>query len=259
MFDPPLCAASTYDAGILVTLEARPKAGYVFDNWSGGVDGMADARQRVVTFEMSHDRTITANFALSDLHCSVTALIEPGGGGSVGLQPAQPSGGYPVNESVRVWATPQTDYVFSHWTGDLVGSENPTTVIVSDNKGITAIFNPTVTVYCSPPKGGSVALDPSQSSNGYAAGTKVTISAKANKGYRFVSWEGDASGSDWSIPITVDQAKTITARFVEQSPSRRWLWVIVGLTGLFGTLILLRLVYARMTRGWSDEPIQPDD
>jgi hypothetical protein len=143
--------------------------------------------------------------------------------------------------------------------GDLAGSENPRTVLVSEDKSFTAIFNPMVTTYCSPYEGGSVALEPAQSSNEYDAGTDATIRATAAKGYRFLSWEGDASGSDRSITITVDEPKSIGARFVGQSPSRWWLWVTIGLIGLLGALILLRLVYARMNRGVLDEPSQPDD
>jgi hypothetical protein len=132
-------------------------------------------------------------------------------------------------------------------------------VLVSENKSFTAIFNPMVATYCSPSEGGSVALEPAQSSNGYDAGTDVTVRATAAKGYRFLSWEGDASGSDRSVTITVDEPKTIRARFVGQSPSRWWLWVIISLIALLGALILLRLAYARVNRGALDEPSQPDD
>lgn len=261
MIRQPDYANNQYDPLETVTLEARPLAGYVFDSWSGSVDGIADTSQRVVSFKMgdANVRTITASFAASDVHCGVTAISEPSGGGSIGLQPAQPSAGYGVNQSVRVWATPQKDYVFSHWTGDLIGSENPTTLLVGDNKVIRATFNPTLTVYCSPSKGGSVAVQPAEPAKGYVPGTVVTMSATAAKGYRFVSWEGAASGSERSVTLTVDEPKTITARFTADSPSRWWLWVIVALASLFGALILLRLVYSRMNRGWSDEPIQPDD
>ena len=201
---------------------------------------------------------ITANFTPSDLRYTVTANSDPNGGGSVVFQPDQPADGYPVNQSTSVLATAQTGYVFSHWTGDLAGSDNPRTILVSDNKVISALFNPTVTVHCSPSEAGSVDLEP-QSSNGYAAGTRVTITARAPKGYQFSGWEGDASGSAISITIAVDGPRTITARFVEQSPSRWWLWALLGLVGLFCALILLRLAYSRMNRRVPDEPQQPDE
>jgi uncharacterized repeat protein (TIGR02543 family) len=244
-------------------MTAMPSAGYTFESWTGEIGGISDPKQNPVTFTIGDDpndnREIAANFIPSDLHYSISAILEPSGGGSVRLQPDQPSGGYLVNQTVSVFAVAEEGYVFSRWTGDLAGNGNPRTLLVGEDKSITAVFNPTVTTYCSPSEAGSVALEPAQSINGYATEAEVVITARANKGYRFVAWEGDASGSDRSITITVDEAKTITARFAEQSSSRWWLWVILGLTGLFGALILVRLVYARMNRGALDEPPEPDD
>jgi uncharacterized repeat protein (TIGR02543 family) len=261
----PLGAATSlgpkYTADAAITLTAVPKTEYVFVNWTGETDGIADTSQTVVTFVMGdnpdNQRTITANFIQSDLRYMVTATCEPSGGGSVALSAPQPAGGYLVNESVSVYAMAQTGYVFSRWTGDLAGTDNPRTILVSENKSIIAIFNPTVTVYCSPSEGGSVVLEP-ESSNGYAAGADVTITAKTAKGYRFDTWEGDLSGSKKSVTVAVDAPLTITASFAEQS-SRWWLWVVLGLAGLFGALILVRLVYARMNRGALDEPEQPGE
>lgn len=252
-----------YPAVDYVTLAAVPSARYVFDSWSGQTDGIADLHQSPVTFQMGddldNDRVLTANFIQSDLRYTVTAIVEPSGAGSVSLngEREQPADGYAVNETVSVFAKPQTGYVFSRWMGDLAGGEVLRTLLVSEDKSITAIFNPTVTVYCSPSYGGSYALEP-ESSNGYATGTEVTVTAKAAKGYRFVAWEGNASGSEKSIRIAVDEAKTVTATFAEQSSSPWWLWVIVGLAGLFGALILVRLVYSRMNRSALDEPEELD-
>lgn len=234
----------------MVTLTAVPSTGYRFEKWTGDVDGVADTGEVTAIVVITSARTMTANFTPSDLRYTVTANSYPTDGGSVALQPGQPADGYLANQSISVLASAQTGFVFSGWTGDLGGTENPRTVRVSDNKVISALFNPTVTVYCVPSKAGSVDFEP-QSSNGYAVGTETVMRARAAKGYSFSSWEGDASGSDGSITVTVDGPKTITARFVEQSPSRWWLWTVLGLIGLFGALLLLRLVYSRMNRGES--------
>jgi uncharacterized repeat protein (TIGR02543 family) len=247
-----------YEDITYLTLTAVPSAGYVFDSWSGHTAGIADIQQNPVTFQMGdrtdNNRVIAANFTLSDLRYTLTASSDPSSGGSVRLDPEQPSEGYPVNRSVTVTAVAQAGYVFRHWVGDAAGTENPRTILISEDKSITAIFNPTVTTYCSPSEAGSVSLEPIQSINGYTVGTEVTVTAEAAKGYRFDAWEGDASSSDKSITITVDEAKTIIARFERQTSSPWWPWVIVGLAGLIGVLILLRLVYARVNRGKLDEP-----
>jgi hypothetical protein len=256
-FDPPLCANHTYAKNVTVTLTAVASKAYQFDNWTGDI-GSAPPSSTVISVLMDQNRTIHANFAPSDLHYTVSASSEPNGGGSVECLPAQPAGGYQVNESISVFADAQTGYVFSRWAGgDLAGTDNPRTVLISKGMTIIAIFNPTLSVYCSPTEGGSVILQP-ESFSGYAAGTDVTITAKAAKGYRFDTWEGDLSGSKKSVTVAVDAPLTITARFAEQS-SRWWLWVILGVAVLFGALIVVRLVYARINRGDWEEPAPPGE
>ena len=256
---PSKAKYESYDS---IMLTAIPWAGYVFDSWTGEISDLTDPKKNPVVFVMGdnldNNRVITANFMPSDLRYTVTASSEPSGGGSAEFLPPQAPGGYLVNESVTVFAVAQTGYVFSRWAGDLAGTDNCRTIIISENRSITAIFYPTITTYWSPSEGGSVLVQP-ESFSGYAAGTVVTISAEAAKGYHFVSWEGDASGSDRSITITVDAPKIMTAKFVGQTPSRWWLWAILGLTGLTGVLIILRLAYARMNRGALDEPKQRDE
>jgi uncharacterized repeat protein (TIGR02543 family) len=247
-----------YPADDRVTLTAFPSAGYVFDSWSGQTEGIADLRQNPVTFLVGDDteddnREMIANFVSSDLLCTLTTIVTPIGVGSIQLSDPQPDGGYPINTRVTVQAVEKTGYVFVRWTGDLGGTENSRTVLMSEDKAITAMFNPTVTTYCTPSDAGSVSLSP-ESLIGYAAGTGVTITAAAAKGYRFDAWEGDASGSDKSITVTVDEPKTITARFLEKSSGRWWIWAIVGVACALGVLILVRLVYARMNRAALDQP-----
>jgi uncharacterized repeat protein (TIGR02543 family) len=253
---------SKYDHLANVTLTALPSAGYIFESWSGHTDGINDVSQNPIIFRMGDrlddDRVITANFAPSDLHHKVSVFTTPEVGGSVSLQPAQPAEGHRINESVSVFAVANPGYVFSRWSGAIAGSDNPRSIRVSEDKSITAIFNPTITIYCSPSQGGSVSLQP-ESPNGYDAGTKVTLSARSAKGYRFVGWDGDLAGSSKSVTITVDQAKTITARFAEESSSRWWLWAMIGVGGLFGALVLVRLAYARMSRAALEERGQYDD
>lgn len=256
-YDPALCANHTYASGTAVTLTAFASTGYQFENWTGDV-GSSAVGSPIVTVLMNQNRTIYANFARSVLHCTVTLAVEPSGGGSVDFSDVMPTEGYPVNQTISIFANANSGYVFSRWSGDLGDDENPRTIRVNGDKSITAIFNPTVSVYCSPFDGGSVTLEP-ESLSGYAAGTEVTITAKPAKGYAFVAWDGDLSGSASSVTVTMNEPKTITAKFEEQSASRWWLWVIVGVGGLFGALVFVRLAYARMSRTALDKPVQYGD
>ncbi len=213
---------------------------------------MTGVRDNPATFVMGdredNSRVMTANFTRSDLRFTVSLNSYPSTGGSVTCQPGQTSEGFLINENITVTATPQTGYVFNRWAGDLAGTENPGTILVSDNKVIGAFFYPTVSVDCSPADAGSVEISPA-SSNGYEPGTQVTISATAADGYEFSGWEGDASGSEASHTLTVNGPRTITARFAQQSSSRWWLWLIAGVVGLSAVLILSGLAYSKMKRG----------
>lgn len=48
----------------------------------------------------------------------------------------------------------------------------------------------------------------------YDPGTQVTLTAQASSGWAFGSWEGDISGSENPLTVTMDEAITLTANFV---------------------------------------------
>lgn len=52
------------------------------------------------------------------------------------------AGGYDVNSSATLTATADQGYVFSHWTGDAVGSANPLSVAMDNSKTVKAHFIP---------------------------------------------------------------------------------------------------------------------
>ncbi len=60
-------------------------------------------------------------------------------------------------------------------------------------------------------KGGRVKIDPLEEE--YIEGSKVTLTAVPEEGWQFHSWEGDASGTEKSITITMDDNKEIQAFF----------------------------------------------
>ena len=70
---------------------------------------------------------------VSDLRVSVTAGI----GGTV-----NGGGSYQTNATAILTATADSGYVFSHWTGGAVGSANPFSLSVDNDKDITAHFIP---------------------------------------------------------------------------------------------------------------------
>jgi len=55
------------------------------------------------------------------------------------------SGAYEVGEQLTVTATPDDEYIFDHWEGDLTGNTNPTTLTMIANMNITAVFKGSAT------------------------------------------------------------------------------------------------------------------
>jgi uncharacterized repeat protein (TIGR02543 family) len=75
----------------------------------------------------------------------------------------------------------------------------------------------TLTVNASPIEYGSVSSDPDwKNSQEYELGTKVTLTATPNKGYKFAGWAGDASGNTATITVTMNGDITVTAKFEQE-------------------------------------------
>lgn len=67
---------------------------------------------------------------------SITVQITPAEGGTV----SPSSGMYNEGESISLLATPSAEYLFKNWSGGASGTTNPTTVVMTSNKSVTAVF-----------------------------------------------------------------------------------------------------------------------
>ncbi|MDR2583286.1 MAG: glycoside hydrolase family 11 protein [Fibromonadaceae bacterium] len=72
--------------------------------------------------------------------------------------------------------------------------------------------NYTLDLMLTPSNGGTVSKSPSASY--YSSGSNVTVTATAASGWKFSSWDGDASGSDNPLTVKMDKNKVVTAKFV---------------------------------------------
>ncbi len=220
--DPP-AAAGGYPAGTAVSLTARPAVGFLFDQWTGDTDGLADPRQASLTLVVAAPRTLTARFLPAPRY-ALTAAVEGQVGGSLSLQPEQPAGGYLAGEPVTVRALAADGYAFSYWTGDLSGADPAPQLHLSGPLTIGAVFDPLVTLEIDPPEGGEVDAMPPRGSGGYPLGSEVTLEARPAPGYKFTGWSGDASGTESVVTIVADAPKTVTAAFAKQR-GLAWWWI----------------------------------
>ncbi len=202
-----------YKSWKTVSLTATPATGYKFTGWSGDV---ADRLDPTTTIVMSGDQEVKANFAPSEQY-TLTLSVSPNGTGST--TPAVGTHSYNYNQVVTISATPQTDYVFKEWLGDVADRNSAqTTVKINGDKNVTAVFEAKVpdyyqlTMRVSPTNTGSTS--PTAGTHNYAPGSVVTISAIPASGYHFVSWSGDvADPTSITTTVTMNATKTVTANF----------------------------------------------
>jgi hypothetical protein len=104
----------------------------MFFQWGGDLIG----DQNPDTLIMDSDKSVTAAF-LTEF---VTLNLTVNGNGTINADPNLPQ--YPRGTPVELTAVPDSAWVFSHWGGNLWGSQNPDTIIMDANKNVSATFYP---------------------------------------------------------------------------------------------------------------------
>jgi hypothetical protein len=213
-----------YAKDTVVSLTATAGSGYDWKNWTG-TDGDAS---NPTTVTMSGNKQVTVvfqpRFTLSINNQLVvgSTVTFPEGTVTVDKAPADDDK-YAKGTVVSLTATPAPAYGLKSWAGTSNDASNPTSVTIGSDKHVTVIFELrfTLTVNNQPVTGASanfteglVSLNPPPLADArYAKDTPVTLTAVPAEGYRFVRWEGDASGNATSVSITLSSAKNVTATF----------------------------------------------
>ena len=125
-----------------VTPQVSGSTRNIFSSWSNG-----GGETNVITVPW-YDMTLTATYSAQYL---LTTAASPTSGGSVGRSPASADGYYNSGTSVQLTAMPATGMYFTGWSGDLSGTANPATVLMSSGKFVRANFViPSVTIATNP-------------------------------------------------------------------------------------------------------------
>ncbi|HEY6003824.1 MAG TPA: hypothetical protein VIV57_13175, partial [Anaeromyxobacter sp.] len=227
-----------------VTLTATPIAGSAFKSWYGCV-AVAGA-PNACTITVSSAKSVNAKFEPSTFPLTVTTSGTGSGtvtGGGVACTTGSGDGctgaiENPTNSAsyttVTLTATPSPGSVFKSWSGCFVvpGAPSSCTVTVNAAKFVTAKFEPStfpLTASTSGAGSGTVAGAGLACSTGSSEGctaavenpanastyTTVTLTATPSAGSVFKSWSGCAAvaGAPASCTVTVNAAKSVTARF----------------------------------------------
>lgn len=109
-------------------------------------------------------------------------------------------------------ALPEENWIFSQWSGDLGGDENPAVIEIDGPKEVTATFLRTfrLTTLIEPEADAGVVTP---EAGDYVRDTDIEVEAIANHGWVFSHWEGDFSGSVNPFNLTMNGNKTLTAHF----------------------------------------------
>ncbi len=218
-----------YGFGDAVTLTATANPGFAFIGWSGSLTGTDNPA--VIT--MTEDAEVTGTFTQDSLY---TLDVTPIGNGQVTRDPIKPS--YAQDEPVVLTAVPDLGHRFVGWTGDLIGTNNPATVIMTKNTVISATFEEAapaaLNVTVDPLETGTVTINPLKTE--YLTGEIVTLTAKAAAGYIFSGWQGDLISNNTPVELLLDSDKNVVATFTNQAPVQsddfnactvdpQWQWV----------------------------------
>ena len=130
---------------------------------------------------------------------------------------ANPAGGpYASNSVVTLTANAAAHWAFDHWAGDATGSQNPLSLTMNGPRSVQAVFIKTAyPLTVSTPGGGSVTVNGLVISPAtyYPIGSTVTLAAVASSGWSFLGWQGDASGTNSPLSVTMNQTNNIQAIF----------------------------------------------
>ena len=200
--------AGTYLGNQEVTLTATPISGYRFVNWLE--DGVVLSTEAEYTFTVTKDRAIIANFVEIGSNL-LTVTINPKEAGEV-----EGAGAYTENSTVTLKATAESSYKFVNWTENdvIVSTEKEYTFVLTSDRNLVANFAAIkydVTVVVDPEEAGEV-----EGAGTYQKNTTVTLTAKANEGYKFVSWTEDDEvvSTDEEYSFVIKRDRELTANFV---------------------------------------------
>ncbi len=129
-------------------------------------------------------------------------------------------GQFEEGETVSIIPTPNEDWVFDSWSGDIVSTSNPLEVVIDSDMSVLANFvrkkhplNLTII--------GEGSVDESLISTlkqtDYLLGSIIELTPRPSAGWGFVSWSGDVESTDRTIRVTVQGATNITITFEERT------------------------------------------
>ncbi len=193
--------------GSTLSFTATPGGEYVFTGWSGCIS----TSDNPVTITVTSDMNVRANFTLRSYPLSLSCEGE----GKIAEKILSTKSEYISGTVVELTAQPSQYWQFSHWEGDLNGTENPIQITVSSAKSVKAVFTKKSYDYNLKIVGpGAVDEEIVQNTKAtLEAGTIVRLTAHPMPGAVFKGWSGSIGGADNVIEVNIDETKNVVATF----------------------------------------------
>jgi len=198
-----------YDEGKTATITATASSEYVFQSWSG-----ATGSTNSTSVVMNSDKSVTANFVKKKY--ALTTTVEGEGTVTEKVIKAGAATDYNSGTIVELTAVPSGEWLFVEWKGDVTGTENPTQITIDKAKSVTAVFVKKQYPLTIEIEGeGTVKEEVIKQglATDYNSGTIVELTAEPTGDWQFVEWTGDITSTENPVQITIDNAKTVKARF----------------------------------------------
>jgi hypothetical protein len=173
----------------------------------------------VLVFTACQEREFTNPFD-PQVPKTLSTSVLPAGAGTINVSPGGTS--FTTDQVVTLIPQPNQHWVFKNWEGDASGTSNPLSVTMSSNKSVVAVFMRrnyplTLTMEGEGTVSEKIVFNPS--GKDYPHSTIVELTPVAKQGWLFDSWSGDLTGNEAPKNITIDNPKSVKAKFVQQQIS----------------------------------------
>lgn len=129
--NPP---SGEYDEGESVTINSSSSEGWVFENWSGDVNGTSNS----ITIKIDGDKQVTGNFIRKNYPLNVT--IEGEGRVDERIVSKPKYTDYPFETIVELTPNPSNGWEFVEWSGDITSTVDVIQIPIDGEVNITVTF-----------------------------------------------------------------------------------------------------------------------
>jgi surface protein len=200
-----------------VSADANSDGEYEFLEWTGDIENgefFESTGKAVFTVVMDSDKNVVANFVKKSFPLNI--LVEGEGTVNEKVIKAGVATDYTSGTVVELTAIAEDEWEFKEWKGDVTGNKNPEQITIDKAKTVTAVFVKKQYPLTIEIEGEGTVLEKvikAGVATDYNSGTIVELTAEPTGDSEFVEWQGDVTGNENPVQITIDKAKTVKAVF----------------------------------------------